>query len=373
MSQDAVKIGHFVVIEGNDCTGKTVLIAKLTALLEGLGHEVVQIREPGGTIRGEQYRALLKGERASRMTPFEEVALLAANREDLYANVVAPALAAGKIVIGDRGYFSTYALQIHPHSEEQPMLLQAFNFITGLNVQHLNGNPIFQVALTLEEAIRQERLAKRPPVAHDDFESRGPEYQGKVVEAYHILTQQPGVLNFDSNIDPDLLASNVLGELMIAFEQREHEVEMMLEKAKETGNIDGVESDEQALADAGAEQPAVVVPLSKLKEMMLEAITMHSDHLLTLFKGDVGEIEADWAATLGELRAWVNLHIAELAQREEPMYEQEAEGRTQQIGNNIGQILGSHLTLLNIRQLNATAAQAPVAPAVEPAAAASAE
>ncbi|MBI4172951.1 MAG: thymidylate kinase, partial [Actinobacteria bacterium] len=49
----------FVTLEGLDGSGKTTQVELLRERLEGEGHEVVAVREPGGTELGEGIRTLL--------------------------------------------------------------------------------------------------------------------------------------------------------------------------------------------------------------------------------------------------------------------------------------------------------------------------
>ena len=54
-----VGAGMFVTFEGIDGSGKTTQAALLAEWLRGQGHEVVAVREPGGTPLGERIRELL--------------------------------------------------------------------------------------------------------------------------------------------------------------------------------------------------------------------------------------------------------------------------------------------------------------------------
>ena len=50
---------RFIAFEGADGAGKTTQARLLAAHLRGLGREVVEVREPGGTQAGEHVRTLL--------------------------------------------------------------------------------------------------------------------------------------------------------------------------------------------------------------------------------------------------------------------------------------------------------------------------
>ncbi len=94
-----------------DGSGKTTQTALLVRALEEVGREVVRLREPGGTAISEQIREILLDPTNSAMCDECELLLYEASRAQLVREVVEPALAAGKVVVCDRYYDSTYAYQ----------------------------------------------------------------------------------------------------------------------------------------------------------------------------------------------------------------------------------------------------------------------
>ena len=48
----------YIALEGGDGSGKTTVSAALAIRLRSLGHEVIEVREPGGTDLGEVVRGL---------------------------------------------------------------------------------------------------------------------------------------------------------------------------------------------------------------------------------------------------------------------------------------------------------------------------
>ncbi len=99
----------FITLEGIDGSGKTTQIATLAKRLRAQGYDVVLTREPGGTAVGERLRAVLL-ESADMQPPTELLLMFAARLENL-AQIVLPAIAAGKIVLCDRYLDATYAYQ----------------------------------------------------------------------------------------------------------------------------------------------------------------------------------------------------------------------------------------------------------------------
>jgi dTMP kinase len=103
--------GKFLVLDGPDGSGKTVQLGLLASYLESTGVPVVSTNDPGGTRIGDQIRRLLKYDAEGHMDVNTEVMLFMASRAQLASEVIAPALAEGKIVLCDRFISSTCAYQ----------------------------------------------------------------------------------------------------------------------------------------------------------------------------------------------------------------------------------------------------------------------
>ena len=103
--------GLFITFEGLDGSGKTTQIRKLAGWLEKRGHATVVTRQPGGTPAGERIREILLDSRNARLAPLAELALMFADRAQAIAEVIQPALDAGKIVLCDRYTDSSEAYQ----------------------------------------------------------------------------------------------------------------------------------------------------------------------------------------------------------------------------------------------------------------------
>ena len=101
----------FVVVEGIDGAGKSLLLSQLVGWAAAAGREVVALREPGSTALGEGVRRILLDPDTGDLTPWTEAALFTAARAELVQTVVRPALARGATVFLDRYYHSTLAYQ----------------------------------------------------------------------------------------------------------------------------------------------------------------------------------------------------------------------------------------------------------------------
>lgn len=98
--------GKFIAFEGGEACGKSTQSALLAAALDA-----VLTREPGGTTIGAQLRAVLLDPSTIGLSDRAEALLMAADRAQHVAEVVAPALAAGRHVVTDRFAGSSIAYQ----------------------------------------------------------------------------------------------------------------------------------------------------------------------------------------------------------------------------------------------------------------------
>lgn len=99
----------YLGLEGVEGSGKSTVATLVADRLRDAGREVVEVREPGGTELGEEIRRLLL--HAGDVTPWAEAALFAAQRAQLVAEVVGPALGRGACVVSDRTLYSSLAYQ----------------------------------------------------------------------------------------------------------------------------------------------------------------------------------------------------------------------------------------------------------------------
>ncbi|TMD87313.1 MAG: dTMP kinase [Chloroflexi bacterium] len=98
----------FITFEGPEGSGKTTQVELVGQALAA--REPVMVREPGGNELGERIREIvLYG--ALELDAEAEMYLFMAARRQLIAEVIAPALAAGQIVVADRYHDSTLAYQ----------------------------------------------------------------------------------------------------------------------------------------------------------------------------------------------------------------------------------------------------------------------
>ena len=125
-------VGKFIVIEGLEGAGKSTAHQCVVDALEELGiDDVVFTREPGGTPLAEKLGHLIKHETEEPVTDKAELLMLYAARIQLVENVIKPALAQGKWVVGDRHDMSSQAYQGGGRQLDQRLLQSLKETILG--------------------------------------------------------------------------------------------------------------------------------------------------------------------------------------------------------------------------------------------------
>jgi dTMP kinase len=123
--------GLFITFEGLDGSGKTTQINRLAAWLKKRGQRALITRQPGGTATGDRIRALVLDSRSKGLAPMTEMALMFADRAQVIAEVVTPALAAGEIILCDRYTDSTEAYQGGGRELGSAIVLELHRIICG--------------------------------------------------------------------------------------------------------------------------------------------------------------------------------------------------------------------------------------------------
>jgi len=111
----SVKRGMFITIDGGDGGGKSTQMgyakSYLSARLVPMGINIKHTREPGGTLLGEQLRAILLDVEQPNIVNDAELLMMFASRAQHIQSVIEPTLSMGDWVLCDRFTDSTYAYQ----------------------------------------------------------------------------------------------------------------------------------------------------------------------------------------------------------------------------------------------------------------------
>ena len=176
--------GCFIVLEGVEGSGKSTQVRLLADWLQAHGLAYITTREPGGTALGEEIRQILL--HGHDMPAQTELLLMNAARAAFVAEVVRPALAAGKVVIADRFSLSSMAYQGYGRGLPLDRVRAICDFAAGGLQPDLTI--VLEVPLEQGEARRSRRSGP------DRIEGAGAEFHQRVAEAYRLLPdREPGI------------------------------------------------------------------------------------------------------------------------------------------------------------------------------------
>lgn len=175
--------GLFLVVEGMDGAGKSTQIRRLAAYVAQVtGQEPVLTLEPGGTAIGQRIRAILLDPASSALSPQAEALLYAADRGQHVAEVVRPALEAGRVVISDRYVDSSLAYQGLARGLGVQEILDLSLWATG------DLLPDLVVLLDLPPETGRGRAGDRAGDA-DRMDQQGDAFHRRVANAYWALSR----------------------------------------------------------------------------------------------------------------------------------------------------------------------------------------
>ncbi|MFI5334050.1 MAG: dTMP kinase [Chlamydiales bacterium] len=168
----------FITFEGGEGAGKSTLMERLYEALRARGNAVLKTRAPGGTRAGEMMRALLLNKEGVSLVPRAELLLFLADRAQHVAEVIAPALKRGEIVLCDRYNDSTIAYQGIARGLGEEETKKLCRFATdGLE-------PDLTFYLDLDPAIGLKRL-EQAKNGKDRIEAEKLSFHEKIRAAFH--------------------------------------------------------------------------------------------------------------------------------------------------------------------------------------------
>lgn len=148
--------GKFIVLEGLEGAGKSTAHRAVVEELQQQGiTDLVFTREPGGTPLAEKLRQLIKHETEEAVCDKAELLMLYAARIQLVENLIKPALAAGKWVIGDRHDLSSQAYQGGGRQIDQHLLATLKQTVLG------DFEPDLTIYLDIDPAVGLARARGR--------------------------------------------------------------------------------------------------------------------------------------------------------------------------------------------------------------------
>lgn len=200
---DAACAGRFITVEGIDGCGKSTQARLLVEDLERAGYDVLALREPGGVAISEKIRALLLDPTNAEMSATCELLLYEAARAQLVHEVVAPALAGGRVVVCDRFYDSTTAYQGYAGGVPLDAVTRANELAVGACA------PDLTLVFDIDPALAAERTVSR---TQDRMEAKGIAYQQRVAEGFRAIAaaEPTRVRLIDAARDIDAVHADVM-------------------------------------------------------------------------------------------------------------------------------------------------------------------
>lgn len=145
--------GKFIVFEGLDFTGKSTQVTLLAERLTQVGYSVITTREPGGTSLGEAVRKVILSTKNVDLLPLSELLLFITCRAQLSAEVIAPALEEGKVVVSSRYRLSSLAYQGYGRGIDLDLIRRLNEAATGGR----HPNLTFLIDLPAKVALARKR------------------------------------------------------------------------------------------------------------------------------------------------------------------------------------------------------------------------
>jgi dTMP kinase len=198
--------GVLVAVEGIDGAGKTTQARALEAGLHRDVHPVpvVSSKEPTNGPWGQKIRASAT---TGRMAPAEELEAFILDRQQHVAEVIAPTLAAGGVVILDRYYFSTAAYQGARGLDAAQILARNEEFAP---------RPDLLVILDLAPEVALTRVGTREEGANL-FEQLGPLATSR---ALFLALEHPRKLVLDGELAPEVIAERILEAVKVVAAEK---------------------------------------------------------------------------------------------------------------------------------------------------------
>ncbi|MBO7410375.1 MAG: dTMP kinase [Ottowia sp.] len=204
--------GIFISFDGIDGAGKSTHIKSLAVAFEQAGRSVVRTREPGGTPLAERLRTMTLHEDMDGVT---EALLMFAARRAHVREVIAPALAAGKVVLCERFTDSTFAYQGGGRGVDWTTLEKLERLaldINGTGVSMPLMDEPLTPSLTLWFDLPTELAATRLRGELDRFEMQTLVFFESVRAAYATRMAHAGgrIVRIDTSVTKEQVASEVI-------------------------------------------------------------------------------------------------------------------------------------------------------------------
>ncbi len=183
----------YIVIEGQDGTGKSTQAELLKKHFESTGKEVVMMEEPDGDLPQAHDLHDMILTRGYDLEPLTNVLLFTAARIELWKKIAEPVLKRGGIVISARNYWSTLAYQGYGEGVSRSKIIRITKDLLPERYVH----PDYGFILTVSDEVRLARQQNRGK-ATETFEKKPNIFQQKVNAAYPKIAKEFNITIIDA-------------------------------------------------------------------------------------------------------------------------------------------------------------------------------
>lgn len=205
----------YIVIEGQDATGKDTQAQKLKQYFEKQGKKVVIYSESGTGSDDEFIKTIAKLNYGSKqdINNHTRVMLYLVNRYEQWRRLAEPALKNGDIVITARNWLSTLVYEGYGAGVSKSFIIRLHKLV--MPEHYFKPDKIF--LLTLDEKEQRKRLGVQDNKDWDRekevWKSEGNTFQQKINKAYLKIAKEFNIETIDASGSIDEVFSLILREL----------------------------------------------------------------------------------------------------------------------------------------------------------------
>jgi dTMP kinase len=207
----------YIVFEGIVGSGKSTQVKLLRDFLQNRfpQKEIIITKEPGGCVISDELRTLAQSEKFNKnLDIITETYLFASSRAQSLREIVKPTLSNGGIVISDRSYLSSLAIQGFGRG-------LGYEKVWEINKHAVDGftpDIIFFMKIKLEDGLK--RCFDH---SEDKFESLGIDFYQKVENGYEYLQKQDlwnsRWLEIDASLNTDGVSKLIQQKIIEKYEK----------------------------------------------------------------------------------------------------------------------------------------------------------
>ena len=177
----------YIVIEGQDGTGKSTQARRLADYFKKQKKKVVIMDEPDGDLpqAHELHDLILVKGKKYNMEPMTNVMLFSASRMELWKKIAEPVLKEGGVVVSARNWWSTLAYQGYGEGVSRSKIIR----LTKSLLPDRYFKPDFSAILVTSDKVRLSRQKGRGK-KKETFEAKPNAFQHKVNAAYPKIAKE---------------------------------------------------------------------------------------------------------------------------------------------------------------------------------------